>query len=89
MMKQKTENVLLFDRKKYILVIAGLVLTMVGFVLMTGGGSENPNEFSYQLFSFRRITLAPILVLAGFALQVYAILKKTRHVEEPAPSKKK
>jgi hypothetical protein len=75
-MKKKKESALLFDRNKYTLLITGLVITAIGFLLMIGGGSADPEIFSEDIFSFRRITLAPILVLAGYALQVYAILKK-------------
>jgi len=49
-------------------MIAGVVLVIVGFVLMSGGGSDDPNVFSEDIFSFRRITLAPIVVITGFAL---------------------
>jgi hypothetical protein len=87
-MKKKPERVLLFDRTKYTLVIVGLAITALGFILMIGGGTEDPNEFSYDLFSHRRITLAPILVLAGYAVQIYAIMKKSSKVEEPAEKKK-
>lgn len=82
MNKKKEERVLLFDRTKYTLMIAGLLVTAIGFLLMIGGGSADPNEFSYDLFSFRRITLAPFLVLAGFGIQVYAIMKKTSNEAE-------
>lgn len=80
MKKSKEEKVLLFDRSKYILLLSGLGLIALGFVLMIGGGSKDPNEFSDAIFSFRRITLAPIVVLAGFGLQIYAIMKKTSDV---------
>jgi hypothetical protein len=83
-MKKNTENVLLFDRKKYTWLIIGLLVTAIGFLLMIGGGSEDPNVFSEDIFSFRRITLAPILVLAGFGIQFYAILKKTTNSPETA-----
>ncbi len=82
MSKKKEERVLLFDRAKYTLLIAGLLVTALGFVLMIGGGSADPNEFSYDLFSFRRITLAPFLVLAGYGIQIYAIMKKTSNRAE-------
>ncbi|MBW6498370.1 MAG: DUF3098 domain-containing protein [Bacteroidales bacterium] len=82
MSKKKEERVLLFDRAKYTLLIAGLLVTALGFVLMIGGGSADSNEFSYDLFSFRRITLAPFLVLAGFGIQIYAIMKKTSNEAE-------
>ncbi|MBO5813080.1 MAG: DUF3098 domain-containing protein [Alistipes sp.] len=62
--------------KNYVLLLAGFVVIILGFVLMAGGGSESPSEFNYEMFSWRRITLAPILVIAGFAFEIYAILKR-------------
>ncbi len=73
---------MLFDKKKYTWLIAGLVVTAIGFLLMIGGASEDPEVFDDAIFSFRRLTLAPILVLAGYAMQVYAIMKKTTNVPE-------
>ena len=52
------------------------IVLVVGFVLMAGGTVATPEEFSYDIFSWRRITLAPILVVAGFAFEIYAILKR-------------
>jgi hypothetical protein len=77
-MKNKPETDFLFDRSKYILLISGLVVTALGFLLMSGGGSSDPNEFSYDLFSFRRITLAPFLVLLGYGIQIYSIVKRKK-----------
>jgi hypothetical protein len=88
-MKKKQERQLLFDRSKYNLVILGLAITALGFILMIGGGSDDPGEFSYKLFNFRRLTLAPILVIAGYGLQVYAIMKNKKdnpEVETPVPT---
>ena len=62
--------------KNYVLLLVGFVVIILGFVLMAGGGSESPSEFNYEMFSWRRITLAPILVIAGFAFEIYAILKR-------------
>lgn len=62
--------------KNYVLLAAGLAVIILGFVLMSGGGSDSPEEFNYAMFSWRRITLAPILVIAGFAFEIYAILKR-------------
>ncbi|MDE5707214.1 MAG: DUF3098 domain-containing protein [Alistipes sp.] len=62
--------------KNYVLLLAGLCVIILGFVLMTGGGSSSPEEFDYAMFSWRRITLAPILVVGGFAFEIYAILKR-------------
>lgn len=64
------------SRRNYILLAAGFGIILLGFVLMAGGGSDSPEEFDYAMFSWRRITLAPILVVGGFALEVYAILKR-------------
>lgn len=62
--------------KNYILILVGCVVIILGFVLMSGGGSSSPNEFNYEMFSFRRITLAPIVVVLGFVIEIYAILKR-------------
>lgn len=62
--------------KNYILLLAGFAVIVLGFVLMSGGGSDDPDVFSYEMFSWRRITLAPILVIGGFAFEIYAIMKR-------------
>jgi hypothetical protein len=68
---------MLFHKENYVLMGAGIVLILLGFVLMAGGRHPDPNVFDADaLYSFRRITLAPILVLLGFAVEGYAILKK-------------
>lgn len=77
MHKKQQGDVLLFDRHKYTWLIIGLVVTALGFLLMIGGGSEDPATFDDAIFNFRRLTLAPLLVLAGYGMQIYAILKKT------------
>ena len=64
------------SRRKYILLASGFGIILLGFVLMAGGGSDSPDEFNYAMFSWRRITLAPILVIGGFAVEAYAILKR-------------
>ncbi len=77
-MKKKSETDFLFDRSKYTLLIVGLLVTALGFILMIGGGSQDPNEFSYDLFNFRRLTLAPFMVLLGYGIQIYAIMKSKK-----------
>ena len=62
--------------RNYVLIIAGFVVILIGMVLMTGGGSDDPNVFNYEMFSWRRITLAPILIVGGFAFEIYALLKR-------------
>ena len=61
-------------RRNYILLAAGFAVIVLGFVLMAGGGSDSPDEFDYAMFSWRRITLAPILVIGGLVVEIYAIL---------------
>ena len=63
-------------RRNYILLTIGFAVILLGFILMAGGGSDSPDEFNYAMFSWRRITLAPILVVAGFVIEIYAILKR-------------
>ena len=63
-------------RRNYILLAAGFAVIVLGFVLMAGGGSDSPDQFDYAMFSWRRITLAPILVIGGFVVEIYAILKR-------------
>ena len=66
-----------FSKANYIWLFVGIILLIVGYLLMSGGGAENPNEFhADEIFSFRRITLAPVTVLAGYGTILYAILKK-------------
>ena len=75
-MKNKNSNKkkFVFGKKNYVAMITGLIFITVGFILMSGGGSEDPNIFNPEIYNFRRIKLAPTLVLIGFAIQVYAIL---------------
>ena len=72
----KNDEQMTLTIKNYILLIAGFVVIIIGMVLMAGGGSDDPNVFNYDMFSWRRITLAPILIVGGFAFEVYALLKK-------------
>ena len=65
-----------FSKTNYLILLAGSFLIGLGYILMIGGGSEDPNVFNPELFSFRRITLAPIVVMMGYALAIYAIVKK-------------
>ena len=69
-------------RENYILLIIGFAIIILGFLLMIGGKAENPNVFNEEIFSFRRITLAPIIVLFGFIFEIYAIMKKPKEKEE-------
>lgn len=73
----------LFDKTNYIWMIAGVVLVLIGFMLMSGGKSEDPTKFNYdEIYSARRVTIAPLMILIGFAIEVYAIMKKPAKVQE-------
>jgi len=67
-----------FGKENYKLLLIGLGLIVLGFLLMIGGGSKDPNVFSYDIFNFRRMTLAPILIIAGYVVEIFAIMKKSR-----------
>ena len=74
-MEEKTKMVL--GKKNYMFIITGCLVVILGFILMSGGGSEDPNVFQEdELFSFRRITLAPFLVMTGYGLVLFGIMKK-------------
>ena len=68
-----------FTKDNYKIMVAGLVITVIGFLLMTGGYSDDPNPFKpEEVYSFRRITLAPIVILLGLAVEIYAIMRKPK-----------
>ena len=79
--KEKSEIVFAFAKENYKLVLIGLGIIIFGFILMAGGGSDDPNVFDESIFSFTRITLAPIVVLAGFGFEIYAIMHKPKSEE--------
>lgn len=69
----------LFDRQNLKLMLAGAVVIAIGMILMVGGKSDDPNVFlKNEVYSFRRITVAPILILLGLVIEVYAIFKKPK-----------
>ncbi len=72
--KEDSKSEFIFGKKNYKWLFIGLAFIAIGFILMSGGGSDDPNVFDESIFSWRRIRLAPTLVLIGFGIQVYAIL---------------
>ena len=79
--KQTTDDELVtfaFSRQNYRLLIIGIVLIALGFIFMIGGGTDDPNIFNYKIFNFQRLTLAPILILAGFIVEIFAIMKRSK-----------
>ncbi|MDP6922378.1 MAG: DUF3098 domain-containing protein [Lutibacter sp.] len=75
-LKKRVKPPFLFDKSNYLILIAGIVCIAVGFILMAGGASEDPQVFNEDIYNFRRIRLAPTLVLIGFAIEIYAIMRK-------------
>jgi len=70
-----------FARENYMILFAGIAMIIIGFVLMIGGKSDDPNVFNPELFNTQRITVAPILVLSGFVTVIFAIMKKRKKTE--------
>jgi hypothetical protein len=67
-----------FGKENYMWMLIGIALIFFGFVLMAGGGSEDPTVWDPAVLSARRITIAPIIVMAGFVVEIYAIVKKVK-----------
>ena len=76
------KSTFLFDKTNYYIMFGGLALILLGFVLMSGGKSTDPHVFNKEeIYSFRRITLAPILIILGFVVEAVAIMRKPRVTE--------
>lgn len=75
--KIETKKMFVFDRSSYILLLIGIFINLIGFLLMIGGAASSPEEFNAEeLFSKRRITIAPIIILLGYGIILYGIIKK-------------
>lgn len=74
----KTPKTFLFSKENYYIMFIGLAVILIGFMLMAGGKSTDPNVYSHEAFNFRRLTLAPIVVLLGFVIEIYAIMRKPK-----------
>jgi hypothetical protein len=72
--KESIKSQFVFEHKNYKFMLIGIAVIVLGFILMTGGGSDDPNVFNPEIYSWRRIRLAPALILIGFGIEVYAIL---------------
>ena len=69
-------------KKNILYIIAGLLVMLLGYLLMMGGGSDNPNDFNYGMFNFRRIVLAPVMIVAGMVLEIVAIMYRGQRGNE-------
>ncbi|MEY4703597.1 MAG: hypothetical protein RIR96_1494 [Bacteroidota bacterium] len=77
--KQNNTSQSLFSKDNYMLMIAGLILLGLGFFLMAGGKSKDPNVFdAKEVYSSTRITVAPILIILGFVVEIFAIMRKPK-----------
>lgn len=80
--KQPVENTnkvqFAFGKVNYRLMFVGLAFLALGFILMIGGGSDDPNVFNPAIFDFQRLTLAPLLLIAGYVIEIFAIMKKPK-----------
>jgi hypothetical protein len=75
--KAKNRSLNFFGKSNYTWMLVGAALILIGMLLMSGGKSADPNVFNTdEVYSFRRITLAPILIIAGFIVEIFAIFKK-------------
>ena len=72
------KNNSLFKKKNYKVMITGLIFIAVGFILMSGGDTNDETSFNEEIFNFRRITIAPIIIIIGFIIEVFAIMLKTK-----------
>lgn len=76
--KENKETGFALGKENYKLMAIGFAIIVLGFILLSGGGSDDPNVFSEDIFSFRRLTIAPIVLLFGFIFEIYAIMKKPK-----------
>ncbi len=79
--KEESNLTFAFNKTNYIIVIIGLVVIISGFLLMVGGGSDDPEVFSEAMFGFRRLTLAPILIIVGYIIEIFAIMYRPKQTK--------
>ena len=87
----ENENIY-FTKKNYFLILAGIVVFVLGYIIMSGGNPEDPSDYSDDIFNFRRLTLAPFIVIAGYVIVLFGIIKNFKpeitSEETDTPSKK-
>jgi hypothetical protein len=67
-----------FGKDNYIFMLAGVIVLIIGYILMIGGGSDTPEKFNPEIFNTQRITIAPVTLLLGFGIVLYGIMKKPK-----------
>ena len=84
--EHKSETSFAFGKTNYILLIAGVVLLLVGYICLSGGGSDDPTKFNPALFNARRMVLAPILIEGGLIVEIFAIMIRPKDKKEIEPA---
>ncbi len=70
----ENENIY-FTKKNYFMILAGILVFVLGYIIMSGGNPEDPSDYSDEIFNFRRLTLAPFIVIAGYVIVLFGIIK--------------
>lgn len=79
--ERNNETSFVFSRINYIITLVGIACIAIGYLLMSGGGSKDPNVFNEEIYNFRRIRLAPMVIITGFGILIYGIFKKNKSVK--------
>lgn len=82
MKKNPISKPFIFTRTNYLIMIGGILLMAIGYLLMKGGGSDDPNVFNEAIFSTTRIRIAPTLIILGFVAQIFAIMYQPKETEK-------
>ena len=80
----ETNDKLIFERINYLLIAAGFVIVVIGYFLMSGGKPESPEIYNPEVFSTRRVTIAPIMILIGYGVVMYGIFKRPKPTDDTA-----
>ncbi len=78
MTEQKNTKDFPLGKENFKLIAVGFIILIIGFIILSGGRSPDPNVFSTKIFDFRRLILAPLVILFGFLFEIYAIMKKSK-----------
>lgn len=84
--RETAPNTLAFSKENYYIILAGIGILALGYILMIGGGSDDPKEFNPEIFSAQRITVAPITLLIGFGVVLYGIMKSPKQPADATAS---
>ncbi|HEU4719205.1 MAG TPA: DUF3098 domain-containing protein [Bacteroidia bacterium] len=80
--KEAAPAAFVFGKDNYMIMLAGVAVLVIGYLLMIGGGSDDPNKFNPEIFDARRVTIAPVTLLIGFLVVLYGIMRKPKQSAE-------